>query len=199
MRNKLGGRVQKLTIDAGFSCPNRDGTKGYGGCTFCLNDAFNPSYCTPSKTITQQIKEGIEFHEKRYRRAEKYLAYFQAFSNTHAPVNVLAELYQEALNCNGVIGLVIGTRPDCMDTEKLDLLIDLAKEHHIVVEYGIETVYNRTLERINRCHTFEDTTGSNRVDRRKGHSCRWSLNIWTAGRKPAGNAGKRCSNISHAY
>src|SRR5665647_2505639 len=152
MRKKFGGRVQKLTIDAGFSCPNRDGTKGTGGCTFCLNDAFNPSYCTPSKTITQQINEGIEFHEKRYRRAEKYLAYFQAFSNTHSPVNILAELYQEALNCKGVIGLVIGTRPDCMDKEKLDLLLYLSKKHHIVVEYGIETVLNRTLERINRCH-----------------------------------------------
>ncbi len=118
MRKKFGGRVQKLTLDAGFTCPNRDGTKGTGGCTFCLNDAFNPSYCTPEKTITQQISEGIGFHEKRYRRAEKYLAYFQAFSNTHAEVDILAERYQEALNCEGVIGLVIGTRPDCMDTGK---------------------------------------------------------------------------------
>jgi len=157
IKKKFGGRVQKLTIDAGFSCPNRDGTKGYGGCTFCLNDAFNPSYCTPSKSIAQQITEGIGFHEKRYRRAEKYLAYFQAFSNTHAPVDILAKRYGEALNCEGVIGLVIGTRPDCMDSEKLNLLIDLSKKHHIVVEYGIETIYNRTLERINRCHTFEDT------------------------------------------
>jgi uncharacterized protein len=157
MRKKFGGRVQKLTIDAGFSCPNRDGSKGTGGCTFCLNDAFNPSYCTPSKSITQQIKEGIEFHEKRYRRAENYLAYFQAFSNTHAPVDILEELYNEALKCRGVIGLVIGTRPDCMDSEKLHLLTGLSKKHHIVVEYGIETVYNRTLERINRCHTFEET------------------------------------------
>jgi radical SAM protein (TIGR01212 family) len=157
MRKKFGARVQKLTIDAGFSCPNRDGTKGYGGCTFCLNDAFNPSYCTPSKTVSQQIREGIEFHEKRYRRAEKYLAYFQAFSNTHAPVEILAELYKQALNCDGVIGLVIGTRPDCMDMEKMDLLLSLSENYHIVVEYGIETVYNRTLERINRCHTFEES------------------------------------------
>jgi radical SAM protein (TIGR01212 family) len=168
MRKKFGGRVQKLTIDSGFSCPNRDGTKGYGGCTFCLNDAFNPSYCTPSKTITQQIHEGIEFHEKRYRRAEKYLAYFQAFSNTHAPVDVLAELYQEALNCKGVIGLVIGTRPDCMDMDKLDLLLDLSKKHHIVVEYGIETIHNRTLERINRCHTFEETRAAIEMTAGKG-------------------------------
>jgi uncharacterized protein len=168
MRKKFGGRVQKLTIDAGFSCPNRDGTKGYGGCTFCLNDAFNPSYCTPSKTITQQIREGIEFHEKRYRRAEKYLAYFQAFSNTHAAVEILSELYQEALNCDGVIGLVIGTRPDCMDADKLDLLLELSKKHHIIVEYGIETVYNRTLERINRCHTFEETRAAIQMTAEKG-------------------------------
>jgi radical SAM protein (TIGR01212 family) len=157
MRKKFGGRVQKLTLDAGFTCPNRDGTKGTGGCSFCLNDAFNPSYCTPEKTIAQQISEGIGFHEKRYRRAEKYLAYFQAFSNTHAAVDILTERYQEALNCEGVIGLVIGTRPDCIDREKLDLLVRFAEKHHIVVEFGIETIYNRTLERINRCHTFEET------------------------------------------
>ena len=167
-KNLYGGRIQKVSIDAGFSCPNRDGTKGYGGCTFCLNDAFNPSYCTPIKTITQQINEGIEFHEKRYRRAEEYLAYFQAFSNTHSPVDILAELYQEALNCKGVIGLVIGTRPDCMDKEKLDLLLDLSKKHHIVVEYGIETVFNRTLERINRCHTFEETQAAIEMTAGKG-------------------------------
>jgi radical SAM protein (TIGR01212 family) len=168
MRKKFVGRVQKLTIDAGFSCPNRDGTKSYGGCTFCLNDAFNPSYCTPSKTITQQIAEGIEFHEKRYRRAEKFLAYFQAFSNTHAPVDILGALYHEALQCKGVIGMVIGTRPDCMDAEKLDLLLDLSKKYHIVVEYGIETVHNRTLERINRCHTFEETQATIEMTAGKG-------------------------------
>jgi uncharacterized protein len=168
MRKKFGGRVQKLTIDAGFSCPNRDGTKGTGGCTFCLNEAFNPSYCIPSKSIIQQIQEGIEFHEKRYRRAEKYLAYFQAFSNTHAPVGILEKLYSEALKCNGVVGLVIGTRPDCMDSEKLDLLIGLSKKHHIVVEYGIESVYNRTLERINRCHTIEETQAAIKMTAGKG-------------------------------
>jgi uncharacterized protein len=168
IRKKFGGRVQKLTIDAGFTCPNRDGTRGYGGCTFCLNDAFNPSYCTPHKTITRQIQEGIEFHGKRYRRAEQYLAYFQAFSNTHAPVDILEKLYREALECDGVIGLVIGTRPDCMDGEKLDLLIDLSRNYHIGVEYGIETVYNRTLERINRCHTFEETQAAINMTAGKG-------------------------------
>jgi len=157
MKKKAGGRVQKLTIDAGFSCPNRDGTKGNGGCSFCLNDAFSPSYCMPEKSIAKQISEGIEFHARRYRRAEKYLAYFQAFSNTHAPVDTLAAKYREALDCEGVIGLVIGTRPDCMNAEKLSLLRELSHHHYIIVEYGIESVYNRTLERVNRLHTFEDS------------------------------------------
>jgi uncharacterized protein len=168
MKRKLGGRVQKLTLDAGFSCPNRDGTKGIDGCTFCLNDAFNPSYCTPAKSITQQISEGMVFHARRYRRADKYLAYFQAFSNTHAPVEVLAEKYQEALNCEGVIGLVIGTRPDCIDEPKLAMLQELSRKYHVVVEYGIESVYNRTLERIHRGHTVEDTWNAMKMTAGKG-------------------------------
>jgi radical SAM protein (TIGR01212 family) len=156
MRKTFGSRVQKLTIDAGFSCPNRDGTKGSGGCTFCLNDAFNPSYCLPEKSVLQQIEEGITFHEKRYRRATKYLAYFQAFSNTHASVEVLEHIYRQALSHEGVIGLVIGTRPDCVDDVKLDLLSEISRKHYVIVEYGIESVHNNTLARINRCHTFED-------------------------------------------
>jgi uncharacterized protein len=168
LRKKLGGRVQKLTIDAGFSCPNRDGTKGLGGCTFCLNEAFNPSYCNPAKSITQQISEGIAFHATRYRRAEKYLAYFQAFSNTYASVDILKMKYQEALGCEGVIGLVIGTRPDCMDEQKLMLLQELSKKFYIVVEYGIESVYDRTLERIYRCHSFKDTVKMIKLTSGKG-------------------------------
>lgn len=160
MRRVFGGRVQKLTIDAGFSCPNRDGTKGTGGCTFCLNDAFNPSYCIPQKSVTQQITEGIAFHEKRYRRASQFLAYFQAFSNSHAPLEKIAALYEEALSIDGIIGIVIGTRPDCMDDQKLAYLSELAEKCHVVVEYGIESVYNKTLERVNRCHTFEDTVSA---------------------------------------
>lgn len=157
MKRTFGGRVQKLTINAGMSCPNRDGSKGRGGCTFCLNDAFNPSYNHPGKSVTVQIKEGITFHEKRYRRATKYLAYFQAFSNTHASLDTLKALFEEALNVSRIIGLVIGTRPDCIDDEKLDYLESLNSTHHIVVEYGIESVYNKTLQRVNRCHTFEET------------------------------------------
>lgn len=168
MRKLFGGRIQKLTLDAGFTCPNRDGTKGVGGCTFCLNEAFNPSYCVSHKTVTQQIEEGITFHEKRYRRASKYLAYFQAFSNTHAPVEHLSALFNEALSVDGVAGLVIGTRPDCMDDEKLVLLKELSERCHVVVEYGIESVYDKTLVRVNRCHTFEDAVEAIRKTADKG-------------------------------
>lgn len=155
-RKTLGERVQKVTIDAGFTCPNRDGTKGKGGCTYCNNDAFNPSYCLPKKGITLQIQEGIEFHAKRYRRATKFLAYFQAFSNTYAPLDVLRQYYEEALAVPGVIGLVIGTRPDCVDNEKLDYLQQLSEKYYIIIEYGVETIHNKTLERINRGHNFEE-------------------------------------------
>ncbi|MBN2812782.1 MAG: TIGR01212 family radical SAM protein, partial [Bacteroidales bacterium] len=157
IRNIFGERVQKLTIDAGFSCPNRDGSKGTGGCTFCLNEAFNPSYCSPDKSIAQQIREGIAFHENRYRRATKYLAYFQAYSNTYASVDKLYKIYTQALNVEGVIGIVIGTRPDCINAEILKLLKDISVNYHVMVEYGIESVYNKTLQRVNRCHTFEES------------------------------------------
>jgi uncharacterized protein len=156
-KRQFGGRVQKLAIDAGFTCPNRDGTKGRGGCTYCDNDAFNPSYCHPQKSVRQQIEEGIEFHEKRYRRAKRYLAYFQPYSNTYAPTGKLKEIYSQALSYPGIIGLVIGTRPDCIDREKLEYFSELARNHYIMLEFGIESCYNRTLERINRGHTFEDS------------------------------------------
>ncbi len=154
---EFGERVQKLSIDAGFTCPNRDGTVGTGGCTYCNNGAFNPSYCTPSKSISQQITEGIEFHQKRYRRANKYLAYFQPFSNTYASLDKLRNIYNEALKFPEVIGLVIGTRPDCIDDEKLDFLQKLSEKFYIIVEYGIESCYDKTLERVNRGHSFEQS------------------------------------------
>ncbi|MBN2637796.1 MAG: TIGR01212 family radical SAM protein [Bacteroidales bacterium] len=153
-KRTFGQRVQKITIDAGFTCPNRDGTLARGGCTYCNNDAFNPSYCNPEKTVTQQVSEGIEFHKVRYRRAGQYLVYFQPYSNTYASLDKLKKLYEEALAQEGVIGLVIGTRPDCVDDEKLDYLKELSNEYHIVVEYGVESIYDITLDRINRKHSF---------------------------------------------
>ena len=151
----FGERVQKVSVDAGFTCPNRDGTLAGGGCTYCNNDAFSPSYCIPEKSVTQQIMEGVEFHKVRYRRANKYLAYFQAYSNTYAPLEHLKKIYNEALAVPGIVGLVIGTRPDCVDEEKLDYFGELSKITYLIIEYGIESCYNKTLERINRKHSFE--------------------------------------------
>lgn len=159
-QHEFGGRVQKISIDAGFSCPNRDGKISTGGCSFCRNDAFNPSYCKPEKSIRQQIEEGIEFHQRRYRRAKSYLAYFQAFSNTYKPVDELEKLYREALSVPGIIGLVIGTRPDCLSEEILEMLQSISPIspigpiRPIILELGIESVYDSTLLRINRGHDF---------------------------------------------
>ena len=155
-RNIYGTRVQKLSIDAGFTCPNRDGTKSTGGCTFCNNDAFNPSYCISTKSVTLQLDEGIEFHKKRYKRAASYLAYFQAYSNTYAEIEILKKLYNEALDHEDVIGLVIGTRPDCVDDEKLDWFKELSGKCYLAIEYGVESCNNTTLGRINRGHSYED-------------------------------------------
>lgn len=156
-RALFGERVQKLSIDAGFTCPNRDGTKGRGGCTYCNNDAFNPSYCKPEKSVEQQIREGMEFHAWRYKKPAKYLAYFQPFSNTYAPLEMLKEVYGQALQFPEIAGLVIGTRPDTIDDEKLEYFSQLSKKYYVIIEYGIESCYDKTLERINRGHTFEDS------------------------------------------
>lgn len=154
IRDLFGGRVQKVVVDMGFTCPNRDGSKGTGGCTYCDNGAFSPSYCLPGEGLETQIAKGIDFHARRYRRASRFLVYFQPYSNTYAPVDLLKELYGKALAFPGVAGLVIGTRPDCVDDEILNLLAVLAGRHYIQVEYGIESCYDRTLRRINRGHDF---------------------------------------------
>ena len=153
-RNLFGGRVQKLSLDAGFTCPNRDGKVGRGGCTYCNNDAFSPSYCVPEKGITRQLQEGMAFHRRRYRRAGRYLAYFQAYTNTYAPLEELKRKYEEALSVEGVEGLVISTRPDCVDGAVLDYLARLAEQVFVALEYGVESCYDRTLEKINRGHGF---------------------------------------------
>ena len=155
-KKTYGERLQKVVVDAGFTCPNRDGLVGTGGCTYCDNAAFHPGYSTAGIPIHEQIDEGIKFHRVRYRKAEKFLAYFQPYSNTYAPLERLREVYEEALSHPLVAGIVIGTRPDCVDEDKLDYLASLARDHVVVIEYGIESVYNRTLQRINRGHSFED-------------------------------------------
>lgn len=164
----FGERVQKVSINAGFTCPNRDGTKSTGGCTFCTNDAFIPSYCRPDKSVTDQISRGIDFHRRRYRRVSSYIAYFQAYSNTYAPLNKLKELYEEGLRYPGITGIIIGTRPDCIDEEKLDYLKEVSRKYYVAVEYGIETCYDRTLRRINRAHTFADAVDALRLTAQYG-------------------------------
>jgi radical SAM protein (TIGR01212 family) len=171
-KRRYGERLQKIVLDAGFTCPNRDGKVGKGGCTYCDNAAFHPSYSTAGKSLHQQLDEGIEFHKVRYRTTEHYLAYFQSFSNTYAPLSRLSELYEEALGHPDVVGIVIGTRPDCVDEEKLDYLADLSQGRVltgwsrtvasevrvapiVIVEYGVESCYDQTLLRINRGHDFE--------------------------------------------
>jgi len=149
-------RVQKISIDAGFTCPNRDGTKTRGGCTYCDNKTFNPFYCSPKKSITQQLNEGIAFFEPKYK-TQKYLAYFQAYTNTYDDITNLEKLYKEALSHPKVVGMVVSTRPDCINQETVDLLNSYTKKYHIVLEIGIESTKNSTLKRINRGHTYEET------------------------------------------
>lgn len=185
-KRKYGERLQKIVLDAGFTCPNRDGKVGRGGCTYCDNAAFHPSYSTVGKSLHQQMDEGIEFHKVRYRTTEHYLAYFQAFSNTYAPLERLRELYEEALSHPSVVGIVIGTRPDCVDEEKLDYLADLAGGRIldgwsrslagegvrtapiVIVEYGIESCYDETLLRINRGHDFATAVSAVRMTAERG-------------------------------
>ncbi len=169
-RRRFGHRIQKLSVDAGFTCPNRDGTLATGGCTFCDNAAFTPSYCRRGLSVSRQIEEGILFHAHRYRTAERYLVYFQSFSNTYAPLDRLRELYEEALAHPEVAGLVIGTRPDCVDEAKLDYLASLAERHYIAVEYGIESVYDDTLRAINRGHDFAAAERAVRMTAERGLS-----------------------------
>lgn len=156
LKNQLGCKVQKISLNAGFTCPNRDGTVGVGGCTYCNNQTFNPAYCKTEKSITQQLEEGKQFFSKKYPDM-KYLAYFQAYTNTYASVSEIKQKYEEALKVKDVIGLVIGTRPDCMPDELLDYLEELNRRVFLVVEYGIESVYDKTLVRINRGHTHSST------------------------------------------
>ncbi len=200
---QFGGRVQKISIDAGFSCPNRDGKISTGGCTFCSNEAFNPSYCRPEKSIKQQIEEGIEFHQRRYRRANKYLAYFQPFSNTYKPLEELKKIYAQALedidtlaspcmsyrptvggrvSMHGesrydmpskpqIVGIVIGTRPDLVDEPLLQYLNEIQRTHYVMLEYGVESVYDETLKRVNRGHDYATAEKAIRMTADYGIPC----------------------------
>lgn len=156
LQEQLKVKTQKISVNAGFTCPNRDGTLGTGGCTFCNNQTFNPDYCQTSKSITTQLEEGKQFFARKYPDM-RYLAYFQAYTNTYADLPTLQQKYEEALSVDGVVGLVIGTRPDCMPTPLLDYLALLSHHTFLIVEYGVESIYDRTLRRINRGHTWADS------------------------------------------
>ena len=153
MRQYFEGKVQKISVDAGFSCPNRDGQLGYGGCTFCNNQTFNPEYCRKEHHISRPLPEGIRFFGRKYPTM-RYLAYFQAYTNTYASLDTLTARYEEALSVPGVVGIIIGTRPDCMPPELLRYLARLAQHTFVTVEYGVESTLDRTLQRINRGHDF---------------------------------------------
>ena len=156
IRRQFPYRVQKISIDAGFTCPNRDGRISTGGCIYCDNRTFNPSYCQRLHSVTQQLEEGKRFFAHKYPDM-KYLAYFQAFTNTYAPLAQLKALYEEALQVEDIVGIVIGTRPDCVSDELLDYLAALSQRTFVLVEYGVESANNDTLLRINRGHSFEQS------------------------------------------
>ena len=149
-------KVQKISINAGFTCPNRDGSKGRGGCTYCNNQSFSPGYGKPEKTITQQLEDGIAFFSRKYPEM-KYLAYFQSYTNTYESLDALIEKYEEALAYPGVVGLVVSTRPDCIPDVLLDYFENVAKNHFVMIEYGVESTLNATLDTINRLHSWEES------------------------------------------
>ena len=149
-------KVQKISINAGFTCPNRDGSKGFGGCTYCNNQTFSPDYCHTEKSVSEQLEAGVQFFARKYPEM-KYLAYFQAYTNTYDALDNLIAKYEEALSFPNVVGLIIGTRPDCMPDELLDYLEEKSKQHFILVEYGVESTLDRTLKRINRGHSYAES------------------------------------------
>ena len=167
IKSTFGERVQKISLDIGFSCPNRDGSKGYGGCTYCNSSTFNPDYCEPTKSIKQQLEEGISRFAKKYK-SQQYLAYFQAYTNTYSDFKSLKKIYEEALCVPNIVGLVVGTRPDCISEEIIDYLSFLSKRYFISLEFGVESTLNSTLKNVNRCHTHEETKATYEICKNKG-------------------------------
>ena len=167
LKTEFAERVQKISINAGFTCPNRDGSKGNGGCTYCNNQTFSPEYCKPDKTVSEQVKEGIDFFHHKYK-AQHYLAYFQSYTNTYDSLDKLKIIYEEALSYPAVIGLVVGTRPDCVNAGLLDYFAQLAKKYYVMIEYGIESTNDETLKFINRGHDFACAENAIRETAKRG-------------------------------
>ena len=154
LKNKFGAKVYKITLDAGFSCPNRDGTISTGGCIFCDGSGSFSQAHSNLLSIEEQVKTGAETLSKRFK-AEKFMAYFQAYTNTYKPVNELEKIYKASLTHPDIVGLSIGTRPDCVDDDKLKLISNISKDYYTWIEYGLQSIHNKTLKRINRGETFE--------------------------------------------
>jgi uncharacterized protein len=167
LKTEFAGRVQKISINAGFTCPNRDGSKGTGGCTYCNNQTFSPEYCKPTKTVSEQVSEGIAFFHHKYH-AQLYLAYFQSYTNTYDSLEKLKSIYEEALSFPNVVGIVVGTRPDCVNVELLDYFAELAKKYYVMIEYGVESTHDETLEFINRGHDFACAENAIRETAKRG-------------------------------
>ena len=190
IKNKFGGRVQKLSINAGFTCPNRDGSKDVKGCAYCNNNTFRPGYCEPEKSVTQQIEEGVQFFSKKYPDMQ-FMAYFQSFSNTYAEPDLLDRVYSEALEHPKIVGLVIGTRPDCVNDEILNLVEEKSRQAFVTIEYGIESTLDKSLKRINRHHAWAETVEA--IEKTK------SRNIHVGGHLIMGLPGEsREEMLSHA-
>lgn len=167
LQKHFTGKVQKISIHAGFTCPNRDGSKGVGGCTYCNNQTFSPDYCHTNKTVSEQLQEGIGFFSKKYPEMQ-FLAYFQAYTNTYGEMEELIRKYEEALAFPSVVGLIVGTRPDCVSDELLDYFEALSKRTFLLIEYGVESTRDDTLEFINRGHTYADTENAIRKTAARG-------------------------------
>lgn len=170
IRRTFGERVQKISVNAGFTCPNRDGMLSTDGCIYCTNKSFSPFYCNSDDSIALQLQKGIDFFRPKYS-AQKYLAYFQSYTNTYGNINKLKEKYDEALSVDGVIGLVVSTRPDCIDDEIFRLLADYASSNYVEIEYGLESTKNSTLQFINRGHTYEQTVEAVELAHKYGLMC----------------------------
>lgn len=153
LREQFSERIQKISINAGFTCPNRDGSKGVGGCTYCNNQTFSPQYCHPAKSVMQQVEEGIRFFNHKYQ-SQYYLAYFQSYTNTYDSLSNLTELYNQAISNPKVKGIVVGTRPDCVSQELLNYFAELSRKYYVMIEYGVESTNDETLRFINRAHSY---------------------------------------------
>ena len=154
LRERFGARVYRVTIDAGFTCPNVDGSVAVGGCVYCDNRSFSPNRRLPRTTVREQVRRGIEILQRRYQ-ADKFLAYFQAATNTYAPAEKLKKLYDEALEHPQIVGLAIGTRPDCVPDDILDLIESYARDRYVCLELGLQTMHDRSLDWMNRGHHFD--------------------------------------------